>query len=929
MGLEDRSKPKHASGPERTWAKILGESALLLVLLAAAPLFVQTSARQMWDFETYWYAARSAISGGNPYSSDQLALVADRPVAMPFVYPPSTVPLFLPFTVAPVLQARWIWLALKVLAILALFQLWRRRILPTVPLVPLAFAAAFGFNAAAIWDLKTGNVSGLEQLVLWLGFSAHIQGRPLASAMRIAVASIFKLLPAAFLALLVMPVRGSQKENWKPITVALSLLAAFVVVPILVGPEWARGYLGNFPDERPWGYVNPSALGLIDTLLGRHGGSLLGESFPNLALSAVYVLLVGIISVRPLRRAMQSKDALLWVMTAIPLFVLLVPRPMIYTYLLAVPAMFYLLTPMLQRVGGAYAVGGILGAQAFVIPGLGLNYENPWTSNLPFFLLLGLWTLYAVRAPLADVREAEIRPRETAQSRQVTVQGAVPSMSHWLSVAVALSACAGIAWFLFAELKVAGRLGYSLDDSWIYATFARNVAGGHGYSFNPGQVTGGATGPLYVGILAALYALFGAVVLPAKILGGLCLVGSSLLVYRSVRRIDPRDWVKPLVAGLLVALSPSLLWGTLSGMEIPVYLLVACLGVHAYVSGRWTMAVLWWSLGVWLRPDGLFLVLVGLLGRPKAALRNLIPVAVAATIVGAWLLFNQIVGGHLLPNSVAVKAHPWTNVPEALLGATRHWAGLWGMPFGPNRVGEHAIFLLPAVAVGAALCFRRFPALPLYVLGAPIAFAIAGVPWSAHGRYIMYVVPFGMILGVMGLEYVCRRVFRRRWATGLLAAGLVCLSWQVYESRVKGILHGWNVQNIENMHRFFAERIATATSPGDTIAVNDVGAMGYFSKCYVVDLVGLVSPQRSFQENLAYFHPKFLAVFPDWYAGYGVRDPQIDNIVFFAPDSTYKYTPVAGVGLTRNTIASLDQMILFQRIGLHETGPAEVSVYWR
>jgi hypothetical protein len=908
---------------------VIGESALLLALLAAAPLLVQTSARQMWDFETYWYAARSAISGGNPYSPDQLAPVADRPVAMPFVYPPSTVPLFLPFTVAPVLKARWIWLALKVLAILALFQLWRRRILPTVPLVPLAFATAFGFNAASIWDLKTGNVSGLEQLTLWFGLSAYVQGRPLASALRIAIASIFKLLPAAFLALLVMPAQRGQEKNWKPITLALGLLAAYVVVPIVVGPEWTRGYLGNFPDERPWGYVNPSALGLIDTLLGRHDGSLLGTSLPNLVLWSIYVLLVGIISVRPLQRAMQSKDALLWVMTATPLFVLLVPRPMIYTYLLAVPAMFYLLTPMLQRVGGAYAVSGILGAQAFVIPGLGLNYESPWTSNLPFFLLLGLWTSYAVRAPLADVRDAEIRPRETAQSRQATVQGAVPSMSRWLSVAVALSACAGIAWFLFAELKVAGRLGYSLDDSWIYATFARNVAGGHGYSFNAGQVTGGATGPLYVGILAALYALFGDVVLPVKILGTLCLVASSLLVYRSVQKIDPRDWTKPLVAGILVALSPSLLWGTLSGMEIPVYLLLVCLGLHAYVSGRWTIAILWWALGVWLRPDGLFLVLIGLISRPKAALRNLIPVAAAASIIGAWLLFNQIVGGHPLPNSVAVKAHPWTNVPETLLGATRHWAGLWGMPFGPNKVGEHAILLLPAIAVGAVVCFRRFPALPLYVLGAPIAFAIAGVPWSAHGRYILYVVPIGMVLGAIGLEYVSRRIFRRRWATGLLAAGLVCLSWQVYQSRVKGIVHGWNVQNIENMHRFFAERIATATSPGDTIAVNDVGAMGYFSGCYVVDLVGLVSPQRSFPENLTHYHPKFLAIFPDWYADSGVRDPLIDNIVFLAPDSTFKYTPVAGVGLTRNTIASRDQMILFQRVGVHEAGPVEVPVYWR
>ncbi|HET9250774.1 MAG TPA: glycosyltransferase family 87 protein, partial [Candidatus Eisenbacteria bacterium] len=304
-----------------TFGRTLAESVLLVAMLAAAPLLVQTSARQPWDFETYWYAARAAISGGDPYSPDQLAHVADRPVAMPFVYPPITIPVFAPFTLSPVLEARWIWLTLKVVAILALFQVWRRRIVPEVPLIPLAFATAFGFNAASIWDLKTGNVSGFEQLLLWLGLAAYVQGRQAVSAVRIVAGSLFKLLPAAFLALLVVPAKD-REQSWKVPTIALLLVAALVLVPTLLGPEWTRGYLGNFPDERPWGYVNPSALGLIDTLLDRHDGSLLKESLPNLVLWGVYVLLVCVISIRPVRRALQAKSPMLWVMTATPLFVL-------------------------------------------------------------------------------------------------------------------------------------------------------------------------------------------------------------------------------------------------------------------------------------------------------------------------------------------------------------------------------------------------------------------------------------------------------------------------------------------------------------------------------------------------------------------------------------------------------------------------------
>lgn len=909
------------------WRRIVAESALLLALLAAAPVFVPTSARQAWDFETYWYAARAALTGGNPYSSDQLAHVADRPVAMPFVYPPATIPIFAPFTLPPILDARWIWLGLKVVAFLAMFQIWRRRIVPSVSLVPLAFAAAFGFNAASIWDLKTGNVSGFEQLGLWLGLAAYLRSELGAAACRIAAGSIFKLLPAAFLVLLALPHRA-RRSTWKVPALAAGALVAIVFLPVAFGPQWAHGYLGNIPDERPWGYVNPSALGLIDTLTGTHGGSLFSESRTNLILWLGYAALVSLLSVRPVIRAWRARDPGLWVMTATPLFVLLLPRPMIYTYVLAIPAMFGLTSSRFRKLGGDYAVAGLLGAQAFAMPGLGLNYENPWTSNLPFFLLFGLWSLYAVRAPVSE--EAATPARWPAKSTSPVEERRPerPPGRPWPVLGVVLAALAGAGWFLFAEIKVAGRLGYSLDDSWIYATFARNLATGHGYSFNPGEPIGGATGPLYVAILAALFFLFRDVVLPAKVLGVACLVGSSVLVYRTVQTLDPRDRIKPVVAGLLTALSPSLLWGSLSGMEIPVYLFLTCIGLNAYVARKWTLATLAWSLGVWARPDGIFLALIGLIARPRDSLRRIAPIAVFALVLAAYFGFNQMVGGSSLPSSVGVKANPGTSA-LTLLGAVRHWAGLWGMPFGPNRIGEHAIILLPAIVVGAVCTFRRLPALSLYVFGIPLAFALAGVPWSAHGRYIMYVVPFGLVLGAVGLDYLSRRGFRRSRATAILVAGALCLSWQVYQVRLKGVVHGWNVQNIENMHRFFAERVATVASPGDTIAVNDVGAMGYFSGCYVVDLVGLVSPRRPFPENLSHYHPKYLALFPDWYAAHGARDPSIDNIVFYPSDSTYKYTPVAGVGLTRKTIASRDQMILFERIGPRDTGPAEVPVYWR
>lgn len=531
--------------------------------------------------------------------------------------------------------------------------------------------------------------------------------------------------------------------------------------------------------------------------------------------------------------------------------------------------------------------------------------------------------IYAVSHELPSTSKSEMLRSPAQHSTAARGRGEPP---RWERAAVPLMVVAGAAWFLHAEHLIAGRWGYSLDDSWIYATFARNLASGQGYAFNPGEHVAGATGPLYVFILALLYSLFRDVIWPAKILGLLCLCASCLVIYETMRRIDPTSRVKPLLAGLLVAVSPPLLWGSLSGMEIPVYLLLACLGVYFYVCEKWTLAVLCWSVGIWLRPDGLFLVLLGLLVRPKLSLKNSVgPATAAALVIGACLGFNYIDAGRLLPNSVAVKTHfggiqlagEWSMVKE--------WADLWGVSMRPGRGGMQAVLLLPAMVVGALTMLRRLPAIVAYVLFFPLVFALSGASGGQFGRYIVHVIPFGVLLAVVGLGRASQRALHTRSRAGILVLGVLCLGWQAYVARKVGVSHGWNVQNINGMHRYVAEATRRATSPGDTVAVNDVGAMGYFSGCYVVDLVGLVSPRRPFPENLSLYKPKYLVIFPDWFQTYAAVDWQTDQVVFYDADSTYKYSPFLGVRLRRNTIASRNTMYLYERMGRNEVGARRIE----
>src|SRR5262249_41450064 len=148
--------------------------------------------------------------------------------------------------------------------------------------------------------------------------------------------------------------------------------------------------------------------------------------------------------------------------------------------------------------------------------------------------------------------------------------------------------------FLIRERAIAGTWGFSLDDSWIHATFAKNIATGHGFSFNPDESVGGSTAPLYTMLLAGLFWATKQIIWSGKAVGIICQATSAYLIYRASFRMNPRQHLAALLCGLLVALSPSLVWASVSGMEISLYLLALCLGLYFYVSGRSIPATAAW-----------------------------------------------------------------------------------------------------------------------------------------------------------------------------------------------------------------------------------------------------------------------------------------------------------------------------------------------
>ena len=378
------------SGAIRALLSVAG----FVLLLALALDIVYTSASRPWDFYTYWYACTAALHGRNPYDAGVLTELAQRPVGMPFLYPPITVPLLTPLTLLPVERAAQVWFAVKALMLASLVLLWRRYFLPAASVLLLAAVAIFGFNGACVWDLRAGNVAILEQLLLWAGFAAFTMDRRRIFAGCMVAAALFKLFPIAFLALLLIPSKKSSPD-WKLAGGALALFVGLVTVPLLAGPAWARDFLRQLPVERPWGIVNPSALGLIDTLLGDHTTPLTSPPFLALGLWVAYgAALVGL-SAPTLRRLWRERESTEWVMAGAILYALLVPRMMVYSYLLVLVPVLALITPIVSRLGSGALVAAILVSQALLGRVLGWGYQAPWwVANLAFLMLLGFWLVY-------------------------------------------------------------------------------------------------------------------------------------------------------------------------------------------------------------------------------------------------------------------------------------------------------------------------------------------------------------------------------------------------------------------------------------------------------------------------------------------------------------------------------------------------------
>src|SRR5437660_6513063 len=219
---------------------------------------------------------------------------------------------------------------------------------------------------------------------------------------------------------------------------------------------------------------------------------------------------------------------------------------------------------------------------------------------------------------------------------------------------VVVAAVLPLSLYLLREHAIAGAAGFPLDDSWIHLQFARNLAEGAGFAYNPGVPVAGSTAPLWTLLLGAAVRVGGAGLWVAKLLGIACTLVAALLTRRLALALGA-DRAAARVAGVALLWAGPVAWGALAGMEVSLAALLVAAALLAHARDLTGGTALLAALAVLARPESAVLVPLLLLARPVTGGRAAIFVGVTLVVLAPAVCFSLVTAGTPVPATAAAQ----------------------------------------------------------------------------------------------------------------------------------------------------------------------------------------------------------------------------------------------------------------------------------
>ncbi|MTD57781.1 ArnT family glycosyltransferase [Amycolatopsis pithecellobii] len=457
--------------------------------------------------------------------------------------------------------------------------------------------------------------------------------------------------------------------------------------------------------------------------------------------------------------------------------------------------------------------------------------------------------------------------RETGRTHSF-VSSRKPDLVPWLlgGLALVLGAL-----FVISDLAAnQGELIAPLDDVYIHLQYGRQLGLGHFFQFNTGdQISTGASSFLYALILGGAYAIgFQGPWFLAFAVGFnlLCFAAAVVLTYLLGSRLVARSvggWT-----ALLVAVSGPVLWGSSSGMEVGITMLLVVAAVlvfaHEAPGGLFVFTPLVGVLLALVRPEGLifagFLILASwwvlwtqrhTTGRVRSLVRW--PWTVLPLLAGVGqLAFYALATGTTSANGIQSKSllH---DAPLFYLGVfvdrttdnLRRLAGTFLGFTNGDFAFPGALLLFFAGALYLIVLRRAWRPLLVALAAGSVAVMISVSTLNTalfHNlRYQQPFLPILLLFAVSGAYGVTRAVPHSARRVTLHGGLAVVLVFSLVALPTWIVRFGRDAETIRDTDVSVGAWIAENLPPGVSIGVKDVGAVAYFGRHRVVDLIGLAT----------------------------------------------------------------------------------------
>lgn len=400
-----------------------------------------------------------------------------------------------------------------------------------------------------------------------------------------------------------------------------------------------------------------------------------------------------------------------------------------------------------------------------------------------------------------------------------------------------------------------GNLAFPLDDSWIHLTFAKNFSDGFIFQYNPGEFTTGSTSPLWVIILGSLfkilpYHIFLSIFLSFVffLLSVIYTYKISLLIFKNLK-FENYEFLS-VMSGILLILNGRFNWASLSGMETTMFAFFCLLSVYSYLNkpDEKIKISIFLALASLSRPEGYLLSLIilfyDIIKNRKFNSQLIIGIIIYLILVLPYPIFSKIYGGSFTPNTFEGQGGFLRFIPDF------NYLRIIGIYFFRDNLITGLLWILSFIFF--VFNFRNFRSqlniyivIFLWLFLLPIFSSVLIPNWRHHSRYTIPLTPFISIVAVYTFNFIYINFLKdiKFRFNKIKYFFYIILFLNIPYYFVYAFNIGLNTSNINDQQVKIAKWVSENIDSDTGLAVNDIGAIGYYTDNKLIDMAGLITPE--------------------------------------------------------------------------------------